>query len=43
MVGWHRRLDGREFEEVPGVGDGRGGLASCIHGVAELDTTDWLN
>ena len=29
MVGWHHQLDGHEFEQVPGVGDGQGGLASC--------------
>ena len=29
MVGWHHRLDGREFEGTPGVGDGQGGLACC--------------
>ena len=29
MVGWHHRLNGHEFEEVPGVGDGQGGLACC--------------
>ena len=23
MVGWHHRLDGQEFEQAPGVGDGR--------------------
>ena len=22
MVGWHHRLDGHEFEQVPGAGDG---------------------
>ena len=22
MVGWHHQLKGREFEQVPGVGDG---------------------
>ena len=27
MVGWHHWLDGHEFEEAPGVGDGQGGLA----------------
>ena len=27
MVGWHHRLDGREFEQAPGVGDGQGSLA----------------
>ena len=29
MVGWHHRLDGHEFEQVPGVGDGQGSLACC--------------
>ena len=27
MVGWHRRLDGRELAQAPGGADGRGGLA----------------
>ena len=26
MVGWHHRLDGHEFEQALGVGDGQGGL-----------------
>ena len=29
MVGWHHCLDGREFEQAPGVGDGQGSLACC--------------
>ena len=29
MAGWHHRLDGRESEWTPGVGDGQGGLACC--------------
>ena len=29
MVGWHHRLDGPEFEQAPGVGDGQGSLARC--------------
>ena len=29
MVGWHRQRDGHEFEQVPGVGDGQGGLVCC--------------
>ena len=29
MVGWHHRLDGHKFEQVPGVGDGQGSLACC--------------
>ena len=27
MVGWHHQLDGHEFEQALGVGDGQGGLA----------------
>ena len=23
MVGWHHRLNGHEFEQAPGVGDGQ--------------------
>ena len=43
MVGWHHRLDGHEFEQAPGVGDGRGRLACCSPwGHKELDTTEWL-
>ena len=29
MVGWHHRLDGHEFEQALGDGDGQGGLACC--------------
>ena len=44
MVGWHHWLDGHEFEQVPGVGDGQGGLAHCSpSGHKELDATEWLN
>ena len=25
MVGWPHQLDGHEFEQAPGVGDGQGG------------------
>ena len=44
MAGWHHRLDGHEFEWIPGVGDGQGGLA-CFDswGRQEPDTTEWLN
>ena len=27
MMGWHHRLNGHQFEESPGAGDGQGGLA----------------
>ena len=29
MIGWHHQLDGREFEQVLGVGDGQGSLMCC--------------
>ena len=29
MVGWHHWLDGHEFEQGSGVGEGQGGLACC--------------
>ena len=29
MVGWCHRLNGHEFEQALGVGDGQGGLACC--------------
>ena len=44
LVGWHHRLDGHEFEQAPGVGDGQGGLVCCSPwGSKELDTTEQLN
>ena len=30
MVGWHHQLDGHEFEQALGVGDGQG---VAVHGV----------
>ena len=32
MVAWHHQLDGHEFEQASGVGDGQGGLACCSLG-----------
>ena len=44
MAGWYHRLDGREFEWIPGVGDGQGGLAYCDSwGHKESDTAERLN
>ena len=29
MVGWHYRLNGHEFEQTPGDGEGQGSLVCC--------------
>ena len=29
MIGWYHQLDGHEFEQLPGVGDGLGSLECC--------------
>ena len=45
MVGWHHHLDGHEFEQAPGVGDGQGRLECCSPWVAknqtQLSLSDW--
>ena len=38
MVGWHPRLNGHEFKQALGVGDGQGAWHAAIHGVAESQT-----
>ena len=44
MVGWHHQLDGHEFEQARGVGDGQGDLACCSPcGHKESDTTEGPN
>ena len=44
MVGWHHRLDGHEFEQTPGDGEGQGSLACCSPGGRkESDMTEILN
>ena len=41
IVGWHHRLDGHEFEQALGVGDGQGSLACCSPwGCKESDMTE---
>ena len=41
MVGWHPQLDGYEFKQAPGVGDGQGSLACCSPwGHKESNRTD---
>ena len=29
MVGWHHQLNGHEFEQAPGDGEGQGSQACC--------------
>ena len=51
MVGWHQQLDGHEFEQALGIGDGQGSLVCCSpwdhrvrpDSVAELNTSDKHN
>ena len=44
MVGWHHRLNGREFEQTLGDGEGQGSLECCSPwGCKELDMTEQLN
>ena len=44
MVVRPHQLDGHEFEQVSGVGDGQGRLTFCSPwGHKELDTTERLN
>ena len=44
MLGWHHRLNGHEFEQALGVGDGQGSLACCSPwGYKDSDTTERLN
>ena len=44
MVGWHHQLNGHDFEQTPGDGDGKGSLTCCSPwGCKELDTTERLN
>ena len=44
MVGWHHRLDGYEFEQALGIGDGQGSLV-CYSPWARKasDMTEQLN
>ena len=43
MVGWHHWLNGYEFEQTPGYGEGQGGLRAALHGDAKSQTTKQQN
>ena len=41
MVGWHPWLNGHEFEQAPGNGEGQGSLVCCSPGgLRQSDTTE---
>ena len=44
MVGWHHLLNGHEFEQTPGDGEGQGSLACyCPRDFKESGTTEQLH
>ena len=44
MAGWCHRLNGHEFEQIRGDGEGQGSLVCCDpRGCKESDTTERLN
>ena len=44
MVGWYHQLDGHEFEQALGIGDGQESLVCCSPwGLKESDMTEQLN
>ena len=42
MVGWHHQLDGHEFGQALGVGDGQGGLECCSPWGPQIVRHDWV-
>ena len=41
MVGWHHQLNGNEFEQAPGDGQGQGSLAAAVHKVTRVRHDLW--
>ena len=43
LVGWHHQLNGHEFEQTLGDGEGQGGRRSAVFGVTKSQTqlSDW--
>jgi len=35
MVGWHHQLNGHEFEQAPGDGEGQKAWHAVVHGVTK--------
>ena len=43
-IGWHHRLNGHEFEQIPGDSEGQGSLTCCSPwGCKESDMTEQLS
>ena len=42
VVGWHHHLNGQEFEQTQGDGEGEGSLVCCSPWVTESDTNEQL-
>ena len=38
MIGWHRPLNGHEFEQAPEDGEGQGRLAAAVYWVTKSQT-----
>ena len=44
IIGWHHQLNGQEFEQTLGDGEGQESLVCCSPwGCKELDTSEGLN
>ena len=41
MFGWHQQLNGYEFEQTLGAGDGQGSLACCRVAKSWIQLSDW--
>ena len=43
MVAWHHQLDGHEFEQALGAGDGQAAaLCAAVLGVTKTELTDFM-
>ena len=43
MARWHHRCNEHELEQIPGDGEGQGGLVCCSPWLCiELEMTDWV-
>ena len=38
MIGWYHQINGHEFEQIWGDGEGQGTLVSCSYGVSKSQT-----